>query len=162
MKKNRIWMEIKKSKKKNYSPQILNWFDLYLCETWVPRRLDIVSSRFCRRSAMFLTVRNRLVSGSSPESETVKRNKLRDIYQRNKDVIKLLRTLCCERSPTWQVLDGELAALGEGNVSAYSSWADLGVRYSLAVCLGSGKAKLCEGSKGGYHRFWIIVHLAGT
>ncbi len=45
----------------------MNLFDFYLCVTWVPRKLDMVSSRFCRRSAMFLTVRNRLVSGSSPE-----------------------------------------------------------------------------------------------
>lgn len=32
----------------------------------VPRKLDMVSSRFCLRSAMFFTVRIRLVSGSSP------------------------------------------------------------------------------------------------
>lgn len=39
----------------------------YLWLICVPRRLDIVSSRFCRRSAMFFTVLMRLVSGSSPE-----------------------------------------------------------------------------------------------
>lgn len=38
----------------------------YLWLIWVPRRLDMVSSRFCRRSAMFFTVLMRLVSGSSP------------------------------------------------------------------------------------------------
>lgn len=34
---------------------------------WVPRRLDIVSSKFCLKSAMFLTVLILLVSGSSPD-----------------------------------------------------------------------------------------------
>lgn len=43
---------------------------IYLWVTWVPRRLDIVSSRFCRRSAMFFTVRSRRVSGSSPAGKT--------------------------------------------------------------------------------------------
>lgn len=40
---------------------------MYLWLICVPRRLDMVSSRFCRRSAMFFTVLIRLVSGSSPE-----------------------------------------------------------------------------------------------
>lgn len=35
--------------------------------TWVPLRLDMVSSRFCLRSAMFFTVLILRVSGSSPE-----------------------------------------------------------------------------------------------
>lgn len=47
-------------------PEFTLFFFSYLCVTWVPRKLDMVSSKFCRRSAMFLTVRNRLVSGSSP------------------------------------------------------------------------------------------------
>lgn len=34
---------------------------------WVPLRLDIVSSKFCLRSAMFFTVLILLVSGSSPD-----------------------------------------------------------------------------------------------
>lgn len=35
----------------------------------------MVSSKFCRRSAMFLTVRNRLVSGSSPDQHNKKKQK---------------------------------------------------------------------------------------
>lgn len=35
----------------------------------------MVSSKFCRRSAMFLTVRNRLVSGSSPDQHNKKKTK---------------------------------------------------------------------------------------
>ena len=42
--------------------------DLWLI--WVPRRLDIVSSKFCLKSAMFLTVLILLVSGSSPRKVT--------------------------------------------------------------------------------------------
>lgn len=38
----------------------------YLWLIWVPLRLDIVSSKFCLRSAIFFTVLILLVSGSSP------------------------------------------------------------------------------------------------
>lgn len=118
----------------------MNLLDFYLCVTWVPRKLDMVSSRFCRRSAMFLTVRNRLVSGSSPEWDKKSQMLTSSIRHNlaNRDS-KQRQTLHCKWSPTWKVLDRELAGLGEGHVSPYSSWAGLSVRYSLAVCLGSGK-----------------------
>lgn len=34
----------------------LPWHPTYLCVTWEPRKLDMVSSRFCRRSSTFCTV----------------------------------------------------------------------------------------------------------
>ena len=65
--------------------------------------------------------------------------------------------------PTWKVLDGGLAGLGEWHVSTSSSF---GVRRSLAVCLGS------EGGGGQQTQTWdqsdetidprITVHLVGT
>lgn len=69
-------------------------------------------------------------------------NKQRNIYQKIITIhFKEWQTLHYKWSHTWKVLDGELAGLGEGNVSTYSSWAGVRVHCPLAVCLGSGKTK---------------------
>lgn len=63
----------------------------YLWLIWAPRRLDMVSSKFCRRSAMFFTVLMRLVSGSSPADTTFKwftRNSWTCTHTRTGDTMK--------------------------------------------------------------------------
>lgn len=62
---------------------------------------------------MFLTVRKRLVSGSSPERQT----KQNCVDGQKKRAGHRWR----QRWRTREVLDGELAVFGEGNVSAHSS-----------------------------------------
>lgn len=132
-------------------PEFTLFFVSYLCVTWVPRKLDMVSSKFCRRSAMFLTVRNRLVSGSSPEGHE-RSTELRNVQPHNH------RALCTEEKiqRTWKVLDGELAGLCEGNVSTGSYWAGLRVHCPLAVCLGSGGKKKTKQIVQGSARGWIL------
>lgn len=71
---------------------------------------------------------------------------LTSTIKKNKKNFKNIFSLCWTRkityfhwSPTWKVLDGCLAGLGEGNVSTSASWIGLSSHCSLAVCLGSGK-----------------------
>lgn len=89
---------------------------------------------------MFLTVRKRLVSGSSPDHQT-EQNCLRG-HKRGRG-----HTLQTHQSRTREVLDGELAVLGEGDVSAESSCTRLLVWRPLAVDLGSGKTSCARGSE---------------
>lgn len=129
----------------------------YLCVTWVPRKLDMVSSRFCRRSAMFLTVRNRLVSGSSPET---KRSSLRYIYQQNKLSKDRLFTVS-DHPPERSSMESWLVLVKETSPPLPPEPDSVFAVPSLSVW-DLGK-QIIWGIKGGrYHRFWIIVHLVGT
>lgn len=83
-------------------------------------------------------------------SETKKSKRAQEYLPAQWDIIMYLRqTRHCEGSRTWKVLDGELAGLGEGNVSTYPSWAGLRVHCPLAVRLGSGKTQIVRGIKRG-------------